>query len=95
MLWPGLNAPILKSKEVVQRTQLPPNPDREMELIKMRDQMSRIRYTALPPLQRGWSGSRFPGQSIGPPNPIDDCKYPSSYDQLLWWDFIGFCFAHL
>ena len=78
MVWPGLNAPIIKGREVIRQKQLPPNPDREAELVKIRDQMSRIRYTSLPPLSRGWSGSRFPGQSVGPPDDVQDCEYFSS-----------------
>jgi len=68
--FPGLNAPIVKGREVLQQKTLPPSPEREQQLIKLRDQMGRIRYTANPPLLRGWSGSRFPGQSVGPPDPI-------------------------
>lgn len=75
-MWPGLNSPIIKGREVLKRIQLPPDPKRNEEIIKLRDQMSRIRYTANPPLLRGWSGSRFPGQSVGPPDPVADCRFP-------------------
>ena len=74
-MWPGLNTPVIRGREVMTRKQLPPNPERSQEIVRMRDQMSRIRYTALPPLLRGFSGNRFPGQSIGPPDPVGDCKY--------------------
>ena len=74
MLWPGLNSPVIKGREVMRQKQLPPNPDRETELVRMRDEMSRIRHQSLPPLARGWSGNRYPGQSIGPPDPVADCK---------------------
>lgn len=74
ILWPGLNTPVIRGREVMTRKQLPPNPERSQEIIRMRDQMSRIRYPALPPLLRGFSGNRFPGQSIGPPDPVGDCE---------------------
>ncbi len=74
ILWPGLNAPILKGREVVTRQQLPPNPEYESQLVKLRDDMSRIRYPSIAPLLRGFSGARFPGQSVGPPDPVADCK---------------------
>src|SRR6218665_754968 len=77
MVWPGLNSPVIKGREVMTRKQLPPDPKRGEEMIRLRDQMSRIRYTANPPLLRGWSGSRFPGQSVGPPDPVGDCEYAS------------------
>jgi len=74
IMWPGLNTPVIRGREVMTRKQLPLNPERSQEIVRMRDQMSRIRYTALPPLLRGFSGNRFPGQSIGPPDPVGDCK---------------------
>jgi len=73
MLWPGLNAPVARGSEVMTSKQLPPNPDYAQELLRIRDEASKIRYRSLPPLLRGWSGSRFPGQSVGPPDPIGDC----------------------
>ena len=75
MLWPGLNAPIMRGQQVVQQQQLPPNPDYEKELVQLRDRMNKIRYPSLPPLVRGWNGSRFPGQSVGPPDKVADCEY--------------------
>jgi len=73
MLWPGLNAQVVKGKEVMTHKSMPPNPEYEQEIIRIRDKAGLIRHTALPPLLRGWSGSRFPGQSIGPPDPVGDC----------------------
>jgi small subunit ribosomal protein S5 len=70
--WPGLSAPIIRGRELVQRNQLPPDPDREQKLIKLRDQMGSSRYQKLSPLERGWSGSKVPGRSIGPPDPIGE-----------------------
>jgi len=74
MLWPGLNAPVMQGQEARSYKKLPRNPDYEQEIIRLRDQSSQIRYKSLPPLLRGWSGSKFPGQSIGPPDPVGDCK---------------------
>ncbi len=79
VLWPGLNTPIMKGRNVLKIEKLPPDPDRELKLVQMRDEMSKIQYPALPPLLRGWSGNRYPGQSLGPPDPIGDCKYRSCY----------------
>lgn len=82
-LWPGLNSPIIKGREVLKRTQLPPDPKRNEEIVKLRDQMSQIRYTANPPLLRGWSGSRFPGQSVGPPDPVADYTFEGFDSKVL------------
>lgn len=94
ILWPGLNSPIIKGREVLKRIQLPPDPKRNEEIIKLRDQMSRIRYTANPPLLRGWSGSRFPGQSVGPPDPVADCRFPT-YGKLWNYHFRMYDFLHM
>lgn len=82
-VWPGLNVPIIKGREVLTLKQLPPDPKRSEEIIKLRDQMSRIRYTANPPLLRGWSGSRFPGQSVGPPDPVGDYTFEGFDSRVL------------
>jgi small subunit ribosomal protein S5 len=70
--WPGLSAPIIRGRELVQRQQLPPDPDREAKIIKIRDSMSGKRFQKLSPLERGWSGNKMPGRSIGPPDPIGE-----------------------
>lgn len=75
--WPGLNQPIIKGKEVMARKQLPPNPEREQELAEMRDAMKKVLRRRLAPLERGYTGNRFPGQTVGRPDPIGDCECPS------------------
>lgn len=73
--WPGLSAPIIRGRELVQRQQLPPDPDREAKLIKMRDAMSKGGFMKLSPLDRGWSGHKMPGRSIGAPDPIGEDNF--------------------
>jgi len=65
-----LTVPIIQGKEIVERKQLPPDPDREAKLIKMRDSMGQFRPLRLSPLERGWSGTKMHGRSLGPPDPI-------------------------
>lgn len=72
MQWPGLNAPILRGKELIQQQKLPRDEEREAKLIKMRDTMGVFRPLRLDPLERGWSGTKMPGRSIGPPDPIGE-----------------------
>jgi small subunit ribosomal protein S5 len=73
--WPGLSAPIVRGRELVQRQQLPADPDRETKLIKMRDAMGNSKFQKLSPLDRGWSGSKVPGRSIGAPDPIGEDNF--------------------
>ncbi|XP_044729959.1 28S ribosomal protein S5, mitochondrial [Chrysoperla carnea] len=72
ILWPGLSAPIMRGRELVQQQKLPTDPDYENRLIKMRDEMGTFRRIKLSPIERGWSGAKLPGRSIGPPDPIGE-----------------------
>nr|CAG4643955.1 EOG090X0689 [Lepidurus arcticus] len=72
MLWPGLNAPIIQGREVVRQQKLPDDPEREAKLIKMRDSMGTFRPLRLSPIERGWSGVKMPGRSVGPPEPVGE-----------------------
>lgn len=81
--WPGLNAPIIRGRELIQRQELPPDAEREARLIKLRDQMSGRRFQKLTPLERGWSGNKMPGRSIGPPDPIGEDKFEGFDTRVL------------
>lgn len=72
IVWPGLSSPIIRGKEIIEQQQLPEDPEREQNLIKIRDQMGKTRYGKVSSLDRGWSGSKMPGRSIGPPDPVND-----------------------
>jgi small subunit ribosomal protein S5 len=73
IIWPGLNAPIIKGRDLIKRTKLPPDPERQARLIKLRDSMGTFKMLRLSPTERGWSGSKMPGRSIGPPDSINEC----------------------
>ena len=75
IIWPGLNAQIMQGKHLVERKAAPPDPEREKEIIRLRDQITKVRNPPLPPLVRGFSGSKYPGQSVGTPDSIGDCKF--------------------
>ncbi|XP_057657034.1 28S ribosomal protein S5, mitochondrial [Diorhabda carinulata] len=72
IVWPGLSAPIIRGKELVEQHQLPEDPEREKKLIQIRDSMGTSKRPKLSPLERGWSGAKLPGRSIGPPDPIEE-----------------------
>lgn len=72
IVWPGLNAPVIKGRELVQQQKLPDDPDRDARLRKLRDEMGGFRHLKLSPIDRGWSGSKMPGRSIGAPDAIGD-----------------------
>ncbi|XP_073973918.1 mitochondrial ribosomal protein S5 [Rhodnius prolixus] len=72
MLWPGLTSPVIRGKELVEQIRLADDPDHDLKLIKLRDKMGVFRRLRLLPHERGWSGNRLPGTSVGPPDRIGD-----------------------
>ncbi|CAH4038068.1 28S ribosomal protein S5, mitochondrial [Pieris brassicae] len=70
MLWPGLSAPVIRGRELLKQQRLPDDPERMEKLIKLRDSMTKFRRLKLSPIERGWSGVRLPGRSLGPPDPV-------------------------
>ena len=74
MIWPGLNTPVIKGRQVIDRQRLPPNKDFQQQLVEIRDKSTKMTYESRPPILRGWSGKGMAGVSIGPPDPIGDCK---------------------
>ncbi|GBP70053.1 28S ribosomal protein S5, mitochondrial [Eumeta japonica] len=83
MLWPGLSAPIIQGRELLKQQRLPDDPERMQKLIKIRDQMTFFRRLKLNPIERGWSGSRMPGRSIGAPDPIGEDKFEGFDTKVL------------
>ena len=75
MLWPGLNAPLLKGGSNVKIQQLPTDPDHDAKIIAIRGDPVRSRRRKLLPLERGWTGGKLGGTSLGPPDAIGDCRY--------------------
>ncbi|KAK5648596.1 hypothetical protein RI129_003488 [Pyrocoelia pectoralis] len=83
ILWPGLTAPIIRGKELVEQQQLPEDPEREKRLIEIRNKMGNLRPPKLSPLERGWSGNKMPGRSIGPPDPIGEERFEGFDTKVL------------
>jgi len=83
IVWPGLNAPIIRGKELVKREKLPKDEERMNEILKLRDNMGRFRPLRLDPLERGWSGNRMPGRSIGEPDAIGEDAFEDFDTKVL------------
>ncbi|CAH2245082.1 28S ribosomal protein S5, mitochondrial [Pararge aegeria] len=83
MLWPGLSAPVIRGKELLKQQRLPDDPERMEKLIKLRDSMTKFRRFKLSPIERGWSGSRMPGRSTGPPDPVGDEEFTGFDTKVL------------
>ncbi|XP_059053159.1 small ribosomal subunit protein uS5m [Achroia grisella] len=83
MLWPGLSAPVIRGRELLKQQRLPDDPERIEKLIKLRDSMTKFRRLKLSPIERGWSGSRMPGRSIGPPDPVGEDEFTGFDTKVL------------
>lgn len=83
IVWPGLTAPIIRGRELVEQQQLPEDPEREKKLIQLRNVMGHFRFSKLSPIDRGWSGAKMPGRSIGPPDPIGEDKFDGFDTKVL------------
>lgn len=65
----------MRGRELLKQQQLPEDPEYEARLIKMRDEMGTFRRLKLSPIERGWTGGRLPGRSIGPPDAIGEDEF--------------------
>ncbi|XP_017776569.1 PREDICTED: 28S ribosomal protein S5, mitochondrial [Nicrophorus vespilloides] len=83
IVWPGLSAPIIRGKELVQQQELPPDPDREQKLIQLRNSMGTTRFGKLSPIERGWTGTKMPGRSIGPPDAVGEDSFEGFDTKVL------------
>ncbi|XP_017865519.1 PREDICTED: 28S ribosomal protein S5, mitochondrial [Drosophila arizonae] len=71
-IWPGLNAPIIRGNEITHQQKQFENMDRENSIISLRDSMGNFKLMKLNPIDRGWSGTKMPGRSIGPPDAVGE-----------------------
>ncbi|XP_026462523.1 28S ribosomal protein S5, mitochondrial-like [Ctenocephalides felis] len=83
MIWPGLSAPIIRGRELVQQQKLPEDPDRDNKLAKLRDEHQSFRSIKLSPIERGWSGARLPGRSVGPPDAVGEDAFENFDTKVL------------
>jgi len=77
MVWPGLNAPVVEGQTVMKIARLP---DKEKE--ESAQQKVSIKRRKLNPLERGWSGVKMGGRSIGPPDPVGDQTF-EGFDTIV------------
>lgn len=83
ILWPGLNSPIIRGKEIVKQQTLPEDAEREKNILKLRDSIGGFRVIKVSPIDRGWSGSKMPGRSIGPPDAVGEDTFDGFDTRVL------------
>ncbi|XP_017467049.1 PREDICTED: LOW QUALITY PROTEIN: 28S ribosomal protein S5, mitochondrial-like, partial [Rhagoletis zephyria] len=82
-IWPGINSPIVRGKTLVQHEYSPQDNESDESVNKIRDFLSNSRIFKLSSIDRGWSGSKMPGRSIGPPDRIGDENFNSFDTRVL------------
>uniref|UniRef100_A0A6P4ELP0 Small ribosomal subunit protein uS5m n=1 Tax=Drosophila rhopaloa TaxID=1041015 RepID=A0A6P4ELP0_DRORH len=82
-IWPGLNSPVIRGNELIHQKKLEENIDIENGIMKFRDSMGTFRLMKLNPIDRGWSGSKMPGRSIGPPDTVGEEEFISFDTRVL------------
>ncbi|KAH8347656.1 hypothetical protein KR059_002471 [Drosophila kikkawai] len=82
-LWPGLNSPVFRGNELIHQQKTVEGTDREYGINKLRDSMGNFRLMKLNPIDRGWSGSKMPGRSIGPPDTVSEEEFTSFDTRVL------------
>ncbi|XP_054710750.1 28S ribosomal protein S5, mitochondrial-like [Uloborus diversus] len=83
MVWPGLNAPIVQGREIIRQQELPPDEERQKRLIELRDKQASRRSYKIHPLERGWSGKKLPGRSVGAPEAYGDETFEGFDSRVL------------
>ncbi|GBP08015.1 28S ribosomal protein S5, mitochondrial [Eumeta japonica] len=80
---PELNSPIIQGNELIKQQLLPENTERDKIFLNSCDSVSDFRVMKLSPIDRGWSGSKMPGRSIGPPDAIDEDNFENFDTRVL------------
>lgn len=83
VVWPGLNAPVVKGKEIVKQRELPLNKEYQERIIKLRNEMHIFKPRYVHPLERGFSGTMVAGKWIGPPEPVAGEDFPGFDTKVL------------
>ncbi|XP_069462962.1 small ribosomal subunit protein uS5m isoform X2 [Ambystoma mexicanum] len=83
-LWPGLNAPIVKSGTIqtIGKRDQAQLEEMQAELIRQRDEWDRKRKTRVK-RERGWTGSSWGGVSLGPPDPGPNGETYEDFDSRV------------
>ncbi|EZA58636.1 hypothetical protein DMN91_009039 [Ooceraea biroi] len=83
ILFPGLNAPIFRGREMLRQQKLPVDPEREEKLIKFRQSQSKPKRIKVSPLERGWTSAGMGGRRMGPPDPVGDDTFDGFESWIL------------
>ncbi|XP_049306068.1 28S ribosomal protein S5, mitochondrial [Bactrocera dorsalis] len=82
-VWPGLNAPIVRGKTLIQQERLSEVNNMDRNINKIRDLMGTYRIAKVNSIDRGWSGAKMPGRSIGPPDAINEEMFENFDTRVL------------
>ncbi|GFY76066.1 28S ribosomal protein S5, mitochondrial [Trichonephila inaurata madagascariensis] len=83
MIWPGLNAPVVQGREIIRQQELPRDEEREKRILELRDKSFGRKFLKLSPLERGWTGNKLPGRSLGAPDPVGEETFEGFDSRVL------------
>ncbi|GFR83299.1 28S ribosomal protein S5, mitochondrial [Elysia marginata] len=85
LVYPGLTGPALVGKEMLSISEKKEGQE-SSEAPRVE---KRTRFPKIPALQRGYSGRKFPGTSIGPPDPINDYEFEGFDTRVLEYKMVS------
>ncbi|CAL1543876.1 unnamed protein product [Lymnaea stagnalis] len=84
MVFPGLTGPPLAGKKFLEI-----HKSKEQEEEPRPIERPRRKFLKVPPLLRGYSGRKFPGTSVGPPDPINDYEFTGFDSKVLEYKMVA------
>ncbi|KAK2581710.1 hypothetical protein KPH14_002196 [Odynerus spinipes] len=88
-LFPGLNTPVVRGKEVMSQQRLPDDPNRDEKLRQLRDSMGTRKVDKNKTLLRGWTSHKPGGSKVGPPKPEGEETFEGFESWVLEYKFVS------
>jgi len=85
MVFPGLQGPSLQGGQILSIHQS----QAKQEEVRGPPEIPKRRSQNVPALQRGFTGARMPGKSIGPPDPINDYIFEGFDSRILEFKMVS------
>ncbi|XP_046342285.2 28S ribosomal protein S5, mitochondrial-like [Haliotis rufescens] len=89
MVWPGLNTQVIQGSHLLRVQQLSANTQRMKRIQEARDKGTKRKSIKTPALKRGFTGAKFPGQSVGAPDPVGDYEFEGFDAKILEFKLVA------
>ncbi|XP_059174688.1 small ribosomal subunit protein uS5m-like [Physella acuta] len=85
MVFPGLTGPAIMGKQILKVH----TPEKQEAVETQTAPILKHKRLKVPALQRGYSGRKFPGTSIGPPDPINDYEFTGFDTKVIEYKMVA------